>query len=42
MRGGRVVADDINPKESSVEDVERVITGMSDEELEHALGVNNH
>jgi simple sugar transport system ATP-binding protein len=42
MRGGRVVADDINPKESSVEDVERIITGMSDEELEHALGVNEH
>nr|WP_201404316.1 ATP-binding cassette domain-containing protein [Kaistia sp. 32K] len=42
MRGGRVVADDINPKQSSVEDVERVITGMSDEELERALGANNH
>ncbi|WP_029074548.1 ATP-binding cassette domain-containing protein [Kaistia adipata] len=42
MRGGRVVADDINPKETSVEDVERIITGMTDEELEQALGVNNH
>ncbi|WEK51892.1 MAG: ATP-binding cassette domain-containing protein [Candidatus Kaistia colombiensis] len=42
MRGGQIVADDINPKQSSVEDVERIITGMSDEELEHALGPNNN
>ena len=33
MRRGRVVADDIDPKQSSVEAVERVITGMSDEQL---------
>lgn len=33
MRRGRVVADDIDPKNSSVEEVERVITGMSDDEL---------
>ena len=30
MRRGRVVADDIDPKQTSVEAVERVITGMSD------------
>ena len=30
MRRGKVVADDIDPKRSSVEDVELVITGMSD------------
>jgi simple sugar transport system ATP-binding protein len=28
MRRGKVVADDIDPKTTSVEDVERVITGM--------------
>ena len=28
MRRGRVVADDIDPKHTSVEAVERVITGM--------------
>jgi simple sugar transport system ATP-binding protein len=33
MRRGRVVADDIDPKRTSVEEVERVITGMSDAEL---------
>ena len=33
LRRGRVVADDIDPKKSSVEAVERVITGMSDAEL---------
>jgi simple sugar transport system ATP-binding protein len=33
LRRGRVVADDIDPKTSSVEAVERVITGMSDAEL---------
>lgn len=27
MRGGRIVADDMDPKQSSIEEVERVITG---------------
>jgi simple sugar transport system ATP-binding protein len=27
MRGGRIVADDIDPEHTSIEDVERVITG---------------
>jgi simple sugar transport system ATP-binding protein len=36
MRRGKVVADDIDPKRTSVEEVERVITGMSDEELRQA------
>ena len=31
MRRGRVVADDIDPKGTSVEEVERVITGMTAE-----------
>ena len=31
MRMGRVVADDIDPKTTSVEEVERVITGMDEE-----------
>jgi simple sugar transport system ATP-binding protein len=37
MRGGRIVADDINPRESSVAEVERVITGMSDDEVRAAV-----
>ena len=37
MRRGRVVADDINPKTSSVAEVERVITGMSEEEVRAAV-----
>jgi simple sugar transport system ATP-binding protein len=37
MRRGRVVADDIDPKQSSVEEVERVITGMSDREIRAAV-----
>jgi simple sugar transport system ATP-binding protein len=40
MRRGRIVADDIDPKKSSVSDVERVITGMSDAEVESAVGRN--
>ena len=28
MRGGRVVVDDIDPKSTTVDQVERVITGM--------------
>lgn len=34
MRGGRVVADDIDPKHTTIEQVERIITG---EELLHAI-----
>jgi simple sugar transport system ATP-binding protein len=37
MRRGKVVADDIDPKKTSVEEVEQVITGMSDEELRRAV-----
>lgn len=33
LRRGKVVADDINPKESSIEDVEHVITGMANDHL---------
>jgi simple sugar transport system ATP-binding protein len=36
MRRGRIVADDIDPKKSSVSDVERVITGMSEAEVQAA------
>jgi simple sugar transport system ATP-binding protein len=37
MRRGRIVADDIDPKHSSVAEVERVITGMSEEEVRAAV-----
>ena len=37
MRGGRIVADDINPKQSSVQAVEQVITGMSEDEVRAAV-----
>ena len=37
MRRGRVVADDIDPKQSSIEAVEGVITGMSDHEIRAAV-----
>ena len=37
MRRGRIVADDINPKHSSIEEVERIITGMSDEDVKAAV-----
>jgi simple sugar transport system ATP-binding protein len=37
MRRGKVVAADIDPKKSSVEEVELVITGMSDEEIRAAV-----
>jgi simple sugar transport system ATP-binding protein len=37
MRQGQVVADDIDPKRTSVEEVELVITGMSDQELAAAV-----
>jgi len=33
MRRGKVVADDIDPKQTNIEEVERVITGMSEHEL---------
>ena len=33
LRGGKVVADDIDPKKSSIDEVELIITGMTDEEL---------
>ena len=38
MRGGRIVADDIDPKKSTIEEVERVITG---EQLINALGLDS-
>jgi simple sugar transport system ATP-binding protein len=37
MRRGKVVADDIDPKTTSVAEVERVITGMSDAEIKAAI-----
>src|SRR6266540_4253337 len=37
MRRGKLVADAIDPKETSVEAVERIITGMSDKEIHDAL-----
>jgi simple sugar transport system ATP-binding protein len=37
MRRGRIAADNIDPKKSSVEEVEQVITGMSDEEVRAAV-----
>jgi simple sugar transport system ATP-binding protein len=37
MRRGRIVADDIDPKKSSVEAVEQVITGMSEEDVRAAV-----
>jgi simple sugar transport system ATP-binding protein len=40
LRRGRVVADDIDPKRTSIEEVERVITGISDEELRGAVAPN--
>jgi simple sugar transport system ATP-binding protein len=33
MRHGKIVADDINPKRTSVEEVERIITGLSEHKL---------
>ena len=33
LRLGRVVADDIDPKHTNIEEVERIITGMSEHEL---------
>lgn len=37
MRRGKIVADNIDPRKSSVAEVEAVITGMSDEELRAAV-----
>jgi simple sugar transport system ATP-binding protein len=37
MRRGRIVADDIDPKQSSVAEVEQVITGMSEDEVRAAV-----
>jgi simple sugar transport system ATP-binding protein len=37
MRQGKVVADDIDPKTTSVQKVEEVITGMSDKEMRSAI-----
>jgi simple sugar transport system ATP-binding protein len=37
MRRGTVVADAIDPKQSSVEEVERVITGMSEHDIRAAV-----
>lgn len=37
MRRGKVVADDIDPKKTTVADVERIITGMSDKEIRDAI-----
>lgn len=37
MRRGRIVAEDIDPKRSSVAEVEKVITGMSDDEVRAAV-----
>jgi simple sugar transport system ATP-binding protein len=36
LRRGKVVADDIDPKKSSIDEVELIITGMTDEELADA------
>jgi simple sugar transport system ATP-binding protein len=33
LRRGKVVADDIDPKKSTIDEVELIITGMTDEEL---------
>jgi simple sugar transport system ATP-binding protein len=33
MRRGKVVADDIDPKRTNIEEVERIITGMAEQEL---------
>lgn len=37
MRQGKVVADDIDPKKTTVQEVEEVITGMSESELRNAV-----
>jgi simple sugar transport system ATP-binding protein len=37
MRRGRIVADNIDPKTTTVAEVEQVITGMSDDEIQGAI-----
>jgi simple sugar transport system ATP-binding protein len=37
LRRGKVAADDIDPKHTSIEEVERIITGISDEEIRGAV-----
>ncbi|TGT34890.1 sugar ABC transporter ATP-binding protein, partial [Mesorhizobium sp. M4B.F.Ca.ET.169.01.1.1] len=37
MRRGKVVADDIDPKMTTVAEVERIITGMSAKEIRDAI-----
>ena len=37
LRRGKVVADDIDPKKTSIDDVELIITGMTDDELRAAV-----
>jgi simple sugar transport system ATP-binding protein len=37
MRRGKVVADDIDPKKTTVEEVERIITGMSEADIKAAV-----
>jgi simple sugar transport system ATP-binding protein len=39
MRRGRMVTDDIDPKRTSIEEVERIITGMSEQELRGTPGL---
>jgi simple sugar transport system ATP-binding protein len=39
MRRGRVVADDVDPKKTTIEEVEQIITGMSDDQL---TGTRSH
>ena len=36
LRRGRVVAGDIDPKRTSIEEVERIITGLSEEAIRNA------
>jgi simple sugar transport system ATP-binding protein len=38
MRRGKIVADDIDPARSSIDEVERIITGMSEDEVRDAVG----
>ena len=37
MRTGKIVADNIDPKKSSIDEVEQIITGMSEEEVRAAV-----
>jgi simple sugar transport system ATP-binding protein len=42
LRRGRVAADNIDPKQTSIEEVERVITGMSEYEARSAVAPAGH